>query len=83
MRDGDPDRGIASPWLTPAEAAAYAKVGLSTIYRAAASGALSGTKITAGKARSPWRFTVADLDAWLGGNRLPAVRRGRESPGKR
>ncbi len=53
-----------SPWLTRDEAAAWAKVGKSTICRWVDAGIIKTYKIKpAGKGRGVTRFKAADLDA--------------------
>lgn len=64
-------------WLTSPEAAAYAKVTVNTIRDAAARGDLGGVKLTPGSTRSQWRFSPADIDAWLEQGRMTRVRRPR------
>jgi len=60
---------IQSPWLTRDEAAAWAKVGKSTICRWVDAGIIKTYKIKpAGKGRGVTRFKSTDLDALFEAN---------------
>ena len=55
---------VAAPvqWLTTRRAAMYAACSKTTISRAVRRGELKGYKLRGGW---QWRFTTADVDAWL------------------
>lgn len=59
--------GELSPWLTRAEAAAYAKVNPDTLDEARKRGDLTASR-PGGMGR--FRYHRADLDRWLSGGRL-------------
>jgi hypothetical protein len=68
MRHPDPAAAAErSPWLTRAEAAAYAKVHPETLDQARRCGAVVASR-AGGTGR--FRYHRVDLDRWLGGNRL-------------
>lgn len=60
--------------MTSEEAATYARVSANTIRDAAQRGDLGGVKVKAKSTRSQWRFTTADVDAWLEAGRVTGVR---------
>ena len=57
-----PPSSILSPWLTAAEAANHARVGIKTIYGAVRSGRLRAARIGG---RRELRFLSLWVDAWL------------------
>lgn len=59
-----------SPWMTVAEAAAYAKVGKKTIYGEINRGRLRAAKIGS---RRDLRITTEWLDAWLTASAAPVI----------
>lgn len=65
-----PLRAEAPAWMTPAQAAAYTGLSVSTIYLALQSGALSGVKTGIGRRKSHWRCRPADVDKWLEAGRV-------------
>ena len=68
MRHPDPAAAASnSPWMTRAEAAAYAKVNPEYLDEARRTGAVVASRI-GGSGR--FRYHRRDLVAWLGGNRL-------------
>jgi excisionase family DNA binding protein len=56
-------------WLTPAEAATYARVNVVTLRRAVRAGKLIAFKVNAGR---NLRFRRSDLDAWLASSPVEA-----------
>ncbi len=56
------DAAAASPWLSPREAATYARVSETSILRAARRGTLRAFKVGGGRL---WRFRPSDVDAWI------------------
>lgn len=71
---------IASPWLTAAEAAQYARMDYDTVRQALAAGKLRGLQASKG---AKWRTRAEWVDAWLSGEvaelTVPRVARGRAS----
>jgi excisionase family DNA binding protein len=61
---------VDSPWLSLAEAAAYAKFHKSTLADALRDGSLRGYQVRPG---GDWRIRASDLDAWISGERVPAT----------
>jgi len=57
------ERPVDTPWLTPREAAARAKVGPQTVYDAVRSGRLKAARLGG---RNDIRIHVDWLDAWIG-----------------
>jgi hypothetical protein len=70
--------GELSPWLTRAEAAAYAKIHPETLDEARRRGAVAASR-AGGTGR--YRYHRADLDRWIGGARLRVLTGG--AAGKR
>jgi excisionase family DNA binding protein len=64
------DTAARSPWLTRAEAAAYAKVHPDTLDVARRRGTINASR-AGGNGR--YRYHRTDLDRWLGGGRLRAL----------
>ena len=61
-----------SPWLTPAEAGARARVGLKTIYREVRAGRLQAARVGG---RRELRFHVDWIDEWLSSQAAPMTTR--------
>lgn len=59
-----PSLELDSPWLIPAEAAAYARTDLDSVYEALHNGELVGHR-RGGRGR--WRIHSDALDAWIRG----------------
>ena len=59
-----------TPWLTLAEAAAFAKVCGATLRREAKAGRLRAYKVGG---RRCWRFKADDISAWLERSATPTV----------
>jgi excisionase family DNA binding protein len=53
---------VTTTWLTPREAAAYAKCDIVTLRRAVQRGALQAYRLNGGHRV---RFRVVDVDAWM------------------
>lgn len=64
-----PTPAIDTPWLTVPEGAAYARKSKNTITDALRSGALRGSQTCR---NGKWTIHLADLDAWLRGERAAA-----------
>ncbi len=69
-----------TPWLTTAEAAAYARTSKERLYEAIAEGQLKAVKPRANR-RGRWLTTAAYLDQWLNGQIVSSepIRRGRKA----
>lgn len=61
-----------TPWLTTADVAARVQLSVHTVRDACERGELAGCKV-----RKQWRFTAADVDAWIESYRVAPVARPR------